>query len=69
MSEHLNSEEIALELTQIYSKNHSEVAMSNKGNTYPLSSRDIGSAYQFFLKIVEHDLKFEFSKSQKKDKE
>lgn len=62
MAEHLNNEELALELTKIYSKNHSDVSTANQGRIYPLSRENIGAAYQFFLKVVEHDLKFDFSK-------
>lgn len=69
MAEHLNSEEIALELTKIYSNNYSSVVNANHGNTRPLAKEHLGTAYQYFLQVVEHNLRYDFSKDQKENQE
>lgn len=52
---HLNSAEIALELTKVYAE-HMNKRVEHKYPKSSIDERHIGRAYQFFVQAVQHDI-------------
>jgi len=55
MAEHLNSEEIALELTK-ETINHYNHRVNNKSTGSHLDAKNIAQFYQYYLKVAQWDI-------------
>ncbi len=63
MTEHLNDQEIALELTKLYVSNVNAITNVEHPRQYQLKVDNIAQAYQIFEKTVNHDVDFLKSKN------
>jgi len=58
LNEHLNDQEIALELTKLYVSNANAITNVEHPRHYKLNVENIAKAYLIFEKTVNHDVDF-----------